>query len=62
MKQTPAARPSAPSVRLTTLITATIPSIVSGCARSPRSTGSMNGSVKLSTTTPFITGTAAPRN
>ena len=28
--QTPAARPSAPSVKLTTFITATIPSSVSG--------------------------------
>ena len=46
---TPAASPSAPSVKLTTFITATIPSSVSGGPRSPRSSGSTKGSVTFCT-------------
>ena len=37
---TPAARPSTPSVKFTTFITATIPNSVSGIPQSPRSKGS----------------------
>ncbi len=55
--QTPAARPSTPSEKLTTLMISTIPTIVSGAPRSPRSTRCTNGSVKSDTLTPFATGT-----
>jgi hypothetical protein len=58
--QTPAARPSTPSVKFTTFITATIarpvriaPPVV------PRSTEPRNGSVNASTRTPAATGIAA---
>jgi hypothetical protein len=44
--QTPAARPSAPSVKFTTFITATIPRRVSALPPvSPSSSGSTNGNV-----------------
>ena len=56
--QTPAASPSTPSEKLTTLMISTMPSIVSGTASGPRSTGPMNGSVKSFTTTPSSTGMA----
>src|SRR5919206_561753 len=54
---TPAARPSTPSEKLTTLITATRPSTVSGPPRLPRSTWWTTGSVKVLTVTPAFTGT-----
>ena len=53
--QTPAARPSTPSLRLTTFMTATSPSTVSGPPRSPKSTAPRNGRVMLRTTTPALT-------
>ena len=59
---TPAARPSAPSVKFTTFITATIPTSVSGLPQSFRSSGSTNGSVTFSTHTPEATGIAAAAN
>ena len=50
---TPAARPSAPSVKFTTFITATIPTSVSALpAVSLSPIGSKNGSVTWSTNTP----------
>ena len=49
---TPAASPSTPSEKLTTFISATSPSTVSGPPRCCRSTWWTNGSVKLSTLTP----------
>ena len=48
---TPAARPSTPSEKLTTFMTATRPSTVSGPPRSPNSTAPRNGNVMLRTTT-----------
>ncbi len=72
IRQTPAARPSTPSIRLTTLAIATMPSTVprsprstwpsSGSSKSsvePGSTPPTNGSVKTSTVTPAETGIAA---
>ena len=69
--QTPAARPSTPSVKLMTLITATMPMIVRTCARSARpSTGRWNrkavcglippanGTLNVPTFTPLKTGIA----
>ena len=53
--QTPAASPSTPSEKLTTFITATSPSSVSGPPSSPRSTRPRNGNVKSSTRTPEST-------
>ena len=61
--QTPAARPSAPSVKFTTFITATIPTSVSALPTvSLRPIGSKNGSVRWSTYTPADTGIAAAAN
>ena len=57
--QTPAARPSMPSEKLTTFITKTRPTIVSGAPAPPRSTAPRNGSVKFVTSTPAETGIAA---
>ena len=59
---TPAARPSAPSVKFTTFITATMPTSVSALPQSFRSSGSTNGSVTFSTQTPAATGIAAAAN
>ena len=60
---TPAARPSAPSVKFTTFITATMPTSVSARpAVSLSPIGSMNGSVTWSTNTPAATGIAAAAN
>jgi hypothetical protein len=60
---TPAARPSAPSVKFTTFITATIPTSVRALpAVSLRAIGSRNGSVRWSTNTPAETGIAAAAN
>ena len=59
---TPAARPSTPSVKFTTFITATRPSSVSGMPQLPRSSGSTNGSVMFSTRTSANTGIAAAAN
>ncbi len=57
---TPAARPSTPSVKLTTFITATIASPVTIAPPvAPRSTAPTNGSVNDSTRTPAATGMAA---
>ena len=55
---TPAARPSTPSEKLTTLMISTMPSMVSGTASGPKSIGPTKGSVTSSTTTPSSTGTA----
>ena len=57
--QTPAARPSTPSEKLTTFITATMPSTVSGPPKSPNSSAPRNGKVMFSTTTPALTSTSA---
>ena len=57
--QTPAASPSTPSEKLTTFITATSPSSVSGPPSSPRSTRPRNGNVKSSTRTPESTQISA---
>ena len=72
IRQTPAASPSTPSIRLITLATATIPKTVSTWPRSmapmpggskswtePGSTRPRKGSVKLSTVTPEATGMIA---
>ena len=59
---TPAARPSTPSVKFTTFITATIPTSVSGMPQLPRSSGSTNGSVMFSTRTSENTTIAAAAN
>ena len=57
--QTPEARPSTPSDRLTTFMTTTRPISVSGPPSSPRSTRPMNGNVKSSTRTPESTQISA---
>ena len=57
--QTPAARPSTPSEKLTTFITATMPSTVNGPPKSPKSSAPRNGKVMFSTTTPALTSTSA---
>ena len=58
MVHTPAARPSTPSVKFTTFMTATSPSRVSGIPQSPKLSGSTNGTVTCSTRTPARTGTS----
>ncbi len=72
IRQTPEARPSTPSIRLTTFAIATIPITVPSSPRStwpssgsskssvpPGSTPPTNGSVKTSTVTPALTGMTA---
>ncbi len=59
---TPAARPSAPSVKFTTFITATIPTSVRTVPQFPSWSGSTKGSVMLVTFTPAATGIAAAPN
>ena len=59
--QTPAARPSMPSDRLTTFITTTSPNAVSGPPRSPKSSRPTNGSVPESTRDPAAHGDPSPR-
>ena len=56
---TPAARPSMPSDRFTTFITATRPSSVSTSPTPPKATGPRKGSVMFSTLTPDSTSTSA---
>jgi hypothetical protein len=59
--QTPAARPSMPSEKLTTFITPTSATTVIGPPASPKLSAPMNGSVMFVTSTPETTGiTAAP--
>ncbi|CAB4866762.1 unannotated protein [freshwater metagenome] len=57
--QTPAARPSIPSEKLTTFIRATSPITVSGTPTQPKSTAPANGRVMLLTFTPAETGMIA---
>ncbi len=56
---TPAARPSAPSLKLTMFISRTSANTVSGPPTSPSSTRCRNGNVNASTTTPDATSTTA---
>src|SRR3954452_874411 len=56
--QTPAARPSMPSEKLTTLTMSTIPMTVIGTPASPMSTRCTNGSVNVCTRTPSRTGSS----
>ncbi len=57
--QTPAARPSIPSEKFTTFMTATSPTTVSGSPAEPKSTAPMNGNVMFVTSTPACTGMIA---
>ncbi len=57
--QTPAARPSTPSEKLTTFIIATRPMTVTGPPAEPKSIAPRNGSVMLVASTPPTTGMIA---